>query len=206
MGCSVLGCTNHEFSTGHGDRKKRTGKCRKHHYNLPSRHLTSDPNIYVIDGPICRITCHKKDNSIAGYAIIDTEDMEKCIPYKWGITSDGYVVNGKNQIRLHHLIMNHIPDKNHPIDHKNRIKLDCRKENMELSTYSKNNVNRDLKNNTSGHKCVYWNKHAKSWDVRITRNKICTQLGYYKTLEKAIEVRDTFYIQLHKVLNLTETN
>jgi len=76
--------------------------------------------------------------------IIDKEDLELTKNYTWAISSNGYAdayIKGsgrKNQkhINMHRLIMGDPKDK--VIDHINRNKLDNRKSNLRIGTFSQN--------------------------------------------------------------------
>lgn len=80
------------------------------------------------------------------------------------ITKTGYPKCG---IRfLHQLIL-----KPHPtlfIDHKDRNKLNCRRDNLRYVTHTENNRNAGLrKNNISGIKGVCFQKRFNLWEVRV---------------------------------------
>jgi hypothetical protein len=71
------------------------------------------------------------------------------------------------------------------IDHKNMDSLDDRVENLREATASQNVRNAKLaKNNTSGHRGVYWNSTIKKWHVLISFS-----MGSYDNLEDAVAAR-----------------
>ncbi|MDA8113243.1 MAG: HNH endonuclease signature motif containing protein [Acidithiobacillus sp.] len=75
----------------------------------------------------------------------------------------------------------------HHIDHKNLNKSDNRITNLRKSNKSKNGANRPAqKNNTSGHKGVFWMKRAKGWLVQIGVRGTVKYVGFYKQKEDAI--------------------
>lgn len=72
------------------------------------------------------------------------------------------------------------------IDHINRDKLDNRLENLRAVSRSVNQHNRKLnRNNTSGHKGVYWHKQKGKWHVQIMVNRVKKSLGLYDNVEDA---------------------
>lgn len=76
------------------------------------------------------------------------------------------------------------------IDHINRNKQDNRMQNLREASYSENALNSKIRSdNTSGFKCVYYDKRNNSWEVKIENMYI----KKYKTLEeaskKALEIR-----------------
>lgn len=85
----------------------------------------------------------------------------------------GYVVvtlNGR-QVGVHRVLWvmrNHdIPD-GFWIDHRDGNQLNNAPENLRLATPAENNRNRRMnRNNTSGAKCVTWNKNVGKWQVQM---------------------------------------
>lgn len=72
------------------------------------------------------------------------------------------------------------------IDHINGVRTDNRISNLREATISENNQNRGmLKNNTSGHKGVSWNKRIKKWEVSIFANGKKHSLGCFDNPEEA---------------------
>ncbi|MBD2076289.1 HNH endonuclease [Phormidium sp. FACHB-592] len=75
------------------------------------------------------------------------------------------------------------------IDHRNRIKLDNRFENLRLATQQQNRVNRGPSIlNKSGYKGVDYDPKAQAWRAQITVNGKKTGLGGYATPEEAAQV------------------
>ena len=97
---------------------------------------------------------------------IDEEDLELVCGYTWHLHSGGYIathtkcVKGKSKrepILLHRLVMNAKSDDE--IDHKNRVKTDCRKSNLRFCTQTQNLHNASMRSdNTSGITGVSQNK------------------------------------------------
>ncbi|MGZ6281704.1 MAG: HNH endonuclease signature motif containing protein [Ktedonobacterales bacterium] len=86
-------------------------------------------------------------------AIIDTEDLEKILRYRWGAlhskrSLDGvYYAVAAGPIYMHRLIMDAPNGKQ--VDHRNHNTLDNRKENLRLATNQQNNMHRKEAYSTS---------------------------------------------------------
>ena len=130
----------------------------------------------------------------------DLEDYDKIKDYTWGHSSqhnkpDGYLtttvenrIDGKRKAKT---IFFHKKVVDYPIvDHKNRNKLDNRKENLRNATSSENSTNVGLKsNNTSGFIGVGLFKKSQKWYARINVDKVRIFLGQYSSKEDAIIAR-----------------
>ena len=129
-------------------------------------------------------------------AIVDDEDFEYLNQWKWFYTSDGYPARSvyfkhkKKKLSMHCAIKQ-APD-GYEIDHKNRNRLDNRRENLRICTHSQNMANRRRsKNNTSGYKGVSWDTVHKGWHSQIGGRKINGKtLGLFDIPEDAARAYD----------------
>ena len=129
------------------------------------------------------------------YTIIDGEDYERVSKFKWcasKVQNNFYATRSDHKnnktIRLHRFIMN-ITNPKIVIDHINCNSLDNRKYNLRLCSHQQNLCNRgEMKNNTSGYKGVYWNKHAKKHFSSIRFNGKNIHLGYFEDPKEAYEI------------------
>jgi hypothetical protein len=145
-------------------------------------------NEYVIEGDTVKIFIKET------FAIIDLIDLNLAIEYRWHIAKGGYAMNGLWRERkqfMHHFI---IPKtEGMYVDHKNRNKLDNRRENLHLVTSKENVRNRGLnKNNTSGYRGI--NRinrkgRTRNWEAKIDLNYKSIYLGSFVELEDAIKAR-----------------
>ena len=88
--------------------------------------------------------------------------------------SDGYARIGARS--LHHYILPNLGQES-PVDHKNRNKLDNRKENLHYTTRRGNALNAKLrKDNTTGLRGVHWNSVNKRWAALARVKGTLTQL------------------------------
>lgn len=110
--------------------------------------------------------------------------------YNWTVSQKlGYPTNSKLGT-LHSVVGKRMIGRalysNEEFDHINRIKSDCRRENLRPASHAQNIANRDIQsNNTSQYRGVYYDKRSGFWDASITVDKKKTWLGYYDTSEEA---------------------
>lgn len=117
----------------------------------------------------------------------DLEDYDKIKNYCWSKAKNGYLIaniNGKNRT-MHSVIC----DYSYP-DHKNRNKLDNRKENLRIATTTQQAQNRGRQsNNTSGVTGVYFRKERNAWFAQITVDGKTKTIKYSHSKEDAIKAR-----------------
>lgn len=122
-------------------------------------------------------------------AIVDDEDYEFLMQWKWQDNGHGYAVrtcrkNGKRKIWMHR-ILNKTPDGMHT-DHINGDKLDNRKQNLRTVNRAQNGMNRlSYSGSSSKYKGVSWHKRNNSWSASIRVNKKLLHLGYFSCEEDA---------------------
>lgn len=177
---------------------------RKFHGTYCQRHFTQlytygkikeetvfDRNDYVIKNNIIEIILKNSKFEEVGRAIIDKEDLDKVIPYKWRLGTWGYAETGSGKnILMQRLIMNVIDDSELIVDHINRNELDNRKCNLRIVNKSQNAINSKLSMaNTSGVKGVSWNKNAKAWRAYLTKEGVRYELGHSKDFNEAVRKR-----------------
>lgn len=134
------------------------------------------------------------------YALVDDEDFDYLNQWKWHLSSKGYAMRGthigsvkngtRKAVRFRmHRILDKTPD-GFQTDHINRDKLDNRKSNLRTVTNRQNHFNMPLqKNNTSGHKGVYWNKANRKWQAYIKSTEKILYLGCFSDIKDAIRAR-----------------
>ena len=120
-------------------------------------------------------------------------------------SEDGYktiMINGKN-LKQHRLLYekyhNTKIEPEFEIDHVNLVKYDNRIENLRLVKSQLNKQNKlKHKNNTSGHKNVYYHKNLDMFMVQIAHK----HYGYFKNIEDAIEKRNQVISELNAQGNI----
>lgn len=117
--------------------------------------------------------------------LIDEEDLTKFGSYIASLNGDGYVqlyIYPKT-VSLHRAVMGF---PNSKIDHKDRNKLNCEKQNLRLATASQNNQNASIRSdNTSGYKGVFFKEGRNAWVAGIRANGKLHFSSYYRTPELA---------------------
>ena len=110
--------------------------------------------------------------------------------------SDGYPtarVNGK-YVKLHKLIFT---EKGKKVDHKNRVRIDNRRDNLRYVEDNENARNSNTpKNNTSGYRGVSWNTKG-NWGVQIRVNTKIIRLGTFVDPIEAAKAYDAAAIKYH---------
>lgn len=145
----------------------------------------------IIQGAVAKIPLgiEAKD----GYAIVDTEDLDKISGVNWTFTH-GYAVNGSGGKRtyLHRVISS--AGETDIVDHINRDKLDNRKTNLRLTDRINNTINKVYKNKY-GYRGVSQNK--KRYSASISYRNIKYDLGTYDTPLEAAQVYNMKARELH---------
>jgi hypothetical protein len=77
------------------------------------------------------------------------------------------------------------------VDHINRFRLDNRRENLRICTHKENSQNKGQWGK-SKEKYVYHKKVSGLWSVQIPINGKVKTVGYGKTKDDAIAIRDKF--------------
>ncbi len=132
----------------------------------------------------------KKIPLTKGYeAIVDDDDYDFLMQWKWHILEKGSIYAMRNSINLgdgkrHHILMHRVineTQKGFETDHINGEGLDNRKSNLRAVTKSENQRNRrPNKNCSSKYKGVSWHKQHQKWYATIQINKKRIFLGLFE--------------------------
>jgi hypothetical protein len=124
---------------------------------------------------------------------VDDADFEWLNAKDW-FDSQGYActTSGPKHINgMHRLIMG-VTDSTVIVDHENGNRSDYRRENLRLRTKSQNHKNKRIPLEKTEEPGIFWDGFKKRFTVILyhpeTENRFF--FGAYKTLEKAIPVRD----------------
>ncbi len=120
--------------------------------------------------------------------LIDDEDYEKIIKYKWYCYNSKYPMTSKG-ISIHRLIIDCTDDK--VVDHINGNSLDNRKSNLRVC-FHKENIRNQKKHNrkikcSSNYKGVCWDSKNNKWEAYITFNYKKIKLGRHLKEKDAAE-------------------
>lgn len=141
----------------------------------------------------------KKGNYMIGYTnsgvpfYFDLDDYQQVKQYCWSQNSQGYIHAKEREagrsIKLHRLVMG----VNNPkiyLDHINRNKQDCRKDNLRICTNAQNQINRNLrKDNVSGYTGICFNRLKNKWVATISHKEKNIHIGYYHDINDALSAR-----------------
>lgn len=127
------------------------------------------------------------------YAIVDDEDYQELIKYKW------YALKQRNgdfyayrqvMIAMHRQILNAQPGQH--TDHQNHRGLDNRKSNIRICTNQQNQRNQlpQKVKKSSKYKGVTYNKRVNLWYAQIGHNNQILPLGSYKSEIEAANAYD----------------
>jgi hypothetical protein len=207
--CSVEWCQSQHFALGFCHR--HYSQMRAHGEIYRSR---SDPNEATIHEDICTIQTYHRNNTPNVCFIVDTEDYELVIQYKWYVKNNhGFLRVLNTNIGYLSRFLLKVNDLKIQVDHINHDTLDHRKSNLRVCTHSENqqNTQANRKNNTSGYKGVYRSRNR--WVAAIKVNGVARRLGSYNTKEEAALAYNNAAIKLHgefaylsKIPSSTETN
>lgn len=170
-------------------------KLKYDHFLDNSPYSMFDSNDFEIEGDMAFIILRNKKGKLVGKAIIDKEDLDRCIVKKWRLWQQsvytGNNLKSKNN-RLQFFILG-IDSKNQleqTIDHINGNPLDNRKCNLRICTQELNSVNKAISiRNKSGVQGVGFDKERNKWGAEIRfHNKKC-YLGRWNNFCDAVYAR-----------------
>lgn len=127
------------------------------------------------------------------FAIVNDEDYDNLIRYKWHTHNRGYVRRNerKNGKYYRNILMSRViagAKEGEQVDHINHDTLDNRRCNLRIASPSENQGNKlKLKNNTSGFKGVSWHKASNRWSAHIGFRGKQYHLGVFYDKKKAAQ-------------------
>jgi len=123
--------------------------------------------------------------------LVDSEDFDWLNRYKWHLNEKGYAVCGiydpvtqkTKKYRMNRMIMG-FPKKF--VDHKDRDKLNNRRNNLRLASRTQNGFNSKMfSTSTTGLKWICWDKSRNQYHVSTKINQRKINVGRFDTLEQA---------------------
>lgn len=116
------------------------------------------------------------------FAIVDDEDYEQLIQYKWQGSDKYYAYRFDNgtKVYMHRYIIN--PPAGFVVDHIDGNRLNNTRENLRAVSPADNLLNQGLsRKNKSGFKGVYFHKGRNCWRAEIRK----MHLGYFENIQDA---------------------
>lgn len=102
-------------------------------------------------------------------------------------------ISKSHRLHIHRLVASAFianPENKRVVDHINNNRCDNSVSNLRWCTHQENLWNSPLsKRNSTGVKGVYFNKKFNNWKACICHNYQIINLGYFDTIEEAIEAR-----------------
>lgn len=189
--CEICGST--DLRTKTKDNKFGKILCKRHYTQIrrngkPLKYTIYDKNNFEIKEDYAILYSHGKNGEqLERFALIDIEDLEKTLTYKWTDMGHYFKSQKLNQY-LHRFILGY--DGDDDIDHINGNKLDCRKHNLRVLTHSLNGSNQKLSSrNTSGVIGISYDSTRKKWKSEIKVNKERFNLCRFDCMDDAIVAR-----------------
>lgn len=134
-----------------------------------------------------------------GHGVVALVDEVDLIPVlfhsSWCLRSGNYAHNGRED--LHIFIAKRMGlDVSQTIDHKDRNKLNCKRDNLRVASRTLQILNQELRaGSESNMKCICWHGQRKKWHVRFHRDGKHIHVGLYEKLEDALKARDTYLVE-----------
>lgn len=125
------------------------------------------------------------------FALVDDEDYDFLMQWKWHCTGKGYAArnlnsgsrHGRKTMLMHRAILK--CGSSH-VDHRDLDRLNNQKRNLRPATFAQNRANSTaMKNSISGIKGVHWHSRIKKWMARIGGGETRKHLGYFKDKKDA---------------------
>ena len=134
------------------------------------------------------------NHTLGATVIVDEEDKLLVLGLDLSFGGDGYIYTryrGQKTTLQRVLAERAGFNLDHEIDHKNRNKLDNRRENLRPATRTQNCQNTvEHSNSTTGFKGVNYRKDVGKYRARIRINGERVMLGWFKTAEEASRAYD----------------
>lgn len=139
-----------------------------------------------------RIPLRRRDGTVHAYALVDDQDAH-LLDTRWSMRNEGGYVQGSRggqKVSLHRTVLGLGPG-DPEVDHRNRDRLDCRRENLIVGTHAANMQNVIARPGSSSRfRGVGWDKVNRKWQAYITLNGRMRKLGYRRDEVEAALLAD----------------
>lgn len=146
------------------------------------------------------------------FTMVDDEDFDWLNQWKWRMDRFGYVRRSQRKDGKMLIIYMHVEILQPPTgmigDHRFGNKLDHRRENLRIGTYSENNMNRRPNKSRTLPKGVSWRAKERRFRAKIGVNGHKIQLGAFRTVPEAeaayIEAAKKYHGEFARQNTITE--
>lgn len=154
-----------------------------------------DTNKYeIIDDGVWIYTTDRY-HQINGRFLIDIDDLDRVLAYKWRKWDEFYVTGNVDIIQINRFILN--PPDDMVVDHQDGDRTNNRKSNLRIVTQAQNCQNKALlSTNHSEIMGVWFDKKRNKWSAEIKMNGIKCYLGRYNEKCDAVYARYSAEIKL----------
>lgn len=134
-------------------------------------------------------------HQINGRFLIDIDDLDRVLAYKWRKWDEFYVTGNVDIIQINRFILN--PPDDMVVDHQDGDRTNNRKSNLRIVTQAQNCQNKALlSTNHSEIMGVRFDKKRNKWSAEIKMNGIKCYLGRYNEKCDAVYARYSAEIKL----------
>lgn len=162
------------------------------HFLDASPYTVFDQNEFeIIDENTASIILKSKKGKMIGKTLIDREDLDRLIVFKWRLWKSNVYTGNMKPIQIQYKVLNVNPNGfKQLIDHINGNPLDNRKCNLRIVSQRENAVNKAIsRRNKSGFSGVWFDYSRNKWSSEIKIDGKKCYLGRYKMKEDAVYAR-----------------
>jgi hypothetical protein len=124
---------------------------------------------HEVPGLACGIPLCGRGGVIRAFVMVDAEDVEWAMRYRWSLTAQGYATRGTKRAgkQRHFLMHRELLGLDHgdkrECDHRNLNRLDNRRSNLRVATRGQNAQNVPARGGSSKYRGVSWDKERRKW-------------------------------------------
>jgi hypothetical protein len=149
-----------------------------------------------------RIPLRRRDGTIVAYALVDAEDYDWLMQWRWSLDNDGYAkrqtsrsTGQRRTVRMHRQVLGLEHGDPRQGDHINGVRLDNRRCNLRIAPRAeKDNLQNQgsQAGSVSRYRGVSWGGRQRKWKAQVTLNYKTHHLGYFDDEAEAAAVAAAF--------------
>lgn len=138
-----------------------------------------------------------RDGTEQGISVIDEEDLDDVMPWRWRLTTDGYAcrTSREGEIFMHRQLLGLKVGSPLQGDHINRDRLDNRRANLRIVTRWENTQNQRPIGRTSRFRGVSRSMNGCRWRARVWIKGVAHHLGHFVDEQDAARAAAAFRAQ-----------